>query len=111
MTTPLPGRPSRGSNSGQPIMALFDLLGRRWTMRLLWELRLGPKSFRALQEACGGVSPSVMNTRLKDLRTSLLVENQPRGYELTSLGVHLMQTLDPLRDWSEDWSTALEKDD
>ncbi len=111
MTTPLPGRPSRGSNSGQPIMALFDLLGRRWTMRLLWELRSGPKSFRTLQEACGGMSPSVLNTRLKDLRKSLLIENQPQGYALTSLGDHLMKKLDPLRDWSEDWSTALGKSD
>ncbi|MES0862565.1 helix-turn-helix domain-containing protein [Ruegeria sp. SCPT10] len=109
MATPLPGLPSRGSHSGQPIMALFDLLGRRWTMRLLWELRSGPKSFRALQKACGGVSPSVMNTRLKELRASLLVENQNEGYVLTSLGDHLMKTLDPLRDWSRDWAAVLDE--
>lgn len=109
MTTPLPGRPSRGSQSGQPIMALFDLLGRRWTMRLLWELRSGPKSFRALQQACGGMSPSVMNIRLKELRAGLLVENQNEGYALTSLGDHLMKTLDPLRDWSKEWATVLEQ--
>jgi DNA-binding HxlR family transcriptional regulator len=57
------------------------------------------------------MSPSVLNTRLKDLRKSLLIENQPQGYALTSLGDHLMKKLDPLRDWSEDWSTALGKSD
>ena len=29
----------RGSRTGRPIMALLDLLGRRWTLRIIWELR------------------------------------------------------------------------
>jgi len=36
---PRPGRPVRGSRTGRPIMALLDLLGRRWVLRILWELR------------------------------------------------------------------------
>ena len=28
----------RGSRTGRRIMALLDLLGRRWTLRILWEL-------------------------------------------------------------------------
>ena len=63
-------RPVRGSSSGRPIMALLDLLGRRWALRLIWELREGPLVFRALQARCG-VSPSVLNTRLAELREAL----------------------------------------
>jgi hypothetical protein len=33
---PLPGRAVRGSTTGRPIMALFDLIGRRWTLRVIW---------------------------------------------------------------------------
>lgn len=106
MTTPLPGHASRGSTSRQPLMAAFDLLGQRWTMRILWELKGGPLSFRALQSACGGVSPSVLNRRLKDLRTSLLVLPKVEGYVLTPLGQELMQSLNPLRDWSKSWADA-----
>ena len=51
----------RGSASGRPIMALLDLLGRRWALRVLWELREGPLQFRALQERCDGMSSSVLN--------------------------------------------------
>jgi len=43
--SPLPGRAVRGSRSGRPVMALLDLLdllGRRWTLRLLWELHGEP---------------------------------------------------------------------
>src|SRR5258705_10580770 len=73
--TPRPGRPVRGSRSGRPIMALLDLLGRRWTLRVIWELRGGRLTFRALQEACGGVSPTVLNERVGELRESGLLES------------------------------------
>ena len=46
-----PGLPARGSKSGRPIMALLDLLGRRWALRLVWELREGNQTFRALARA------------------------------------------------------------
>ena len=59
--TPRPGRPVRGSRTGRPIMALLDLLSRRWTLRVIWELREGRLTFRALQDACGGMSPTVLN--------------------------------------------------
>lgn len=103
MITPLPNNLVKGSTSGIAIMALFDLLGRKWNMRIMWELRNKSLSFRALQEQCGGMSPSVLNTRIKQLTTAKLVASEPSGYELTTLGVSLMQTLDPLRDWSRKW--------
>jgi len=103
MITPLPNNPVKGSTSGIAIMALFDLLGRKWNMRIMWELRDTSLSFRGLQEKCGGMSPSVLNTRIKQLTTAKLVSSQSSGYELTILGSSLMQTLDPLRDWAIQW--------
>ena len=38
---PVPGRKVRGSQTGRPLMAAFDLLGRRGVLRILWELRDG----------------------------------------------------------------------
>jgi len=50
-------------------MAVLDLLGRRWALRILWELRNEPAAtFRELQTRCGGVSSSVLNQRLHELR-------------------------------------------
>ena len=88
-------------------MAVFDLLGRRWTMRILWELQSGPLNFRALQSACGGVSPSVLNTRLKELGQARLIAATGGGYGLTPLSSDLMAKLDPLRTWSKAWDAAL----
>ena len=79
---PKPGTPVRGSKSGSPIMAMFDLLGRRWTMGVLWTLsEQGPSTFRALQSACESISPAVLNSRLKELQTASLVTRGDRGYE------------------------------
>ena len=58
----------RGSRTGRPIMVLLDLLGRRWTLRILWELRSGALTSRALRTACDEASPKVLNQRLKELR-------------------------------------------
>ena len=55
-------------------MALLDLLGRRWSLRVLWELRAGPvPTFRDLQAACGGVSSSVLTARLAELSEAGIV--------------------------------------
>lgn len=106
--TPRPGRPVRGSRTGRPLMALLDLLGRRWALRIVWELREARFPFRALRDACGGVSPSVLNLRLRELRESGLVELvENEGYGLTPLGHQLRQALQPLVQWSNRWAEVV----
>jgi len=104
--TPQPGRPVRGSRSGRPIMAALDLLGRRWALRVLWELRGGPLTFRALRDASEGVSPSVLNTRLRELQESRIVEKTDAGYGLTAHGTSLCESLAPLDRWARSWARS-----
>jgi DNA-binding HxlR family transcriptional regulator len=97
----------RGSRTGRPIMVLLDLLGRRWTLRIVWELRDQARRFRQLQDSIGA-SPTVVNTRLAELRDAKLVELDPdSGYRLTALGEELLQLMLPLHVWSEKWAKAL----
>jgi DNA-binding HxlR family transcriptional regulator len=104
---PEPGRPVRGSTSGRAIMALLDLLGRRWALRVGWELRDGePRSFRELQSACDGASSSVLNERLRELRAAGVVGREPGGYRLTSRGAELLELLLPLDAWAQAWAAA-----
>lgn len=109
MTAALPGRPVRGSDTGRPIMAALDLLGRRWSLRILWELREAPMTFRALQAACGDISPSVLQQRLKDLRAAALVAHDGAGYGLSPAALRLMPTLLALQTWADRWSGDLEE--
>jgi DNA-binding HxlR family transcriptional regulator len=101
----LPGRQVRGSATGRPIMALLDLLGRRGTLRLLWELRGGEaQTFRVVQAAAGGMSSSVLNVRLRELREARLVALGESGYALTPLGRQLLDELGTLNKWAQAWA-------
>jgi DNA-binding HxlR family transcriptional regulator len=98
-------RAVRGSKTGRPIMALLDLLGRRWTLRILWELREQALTSRALREACDDASPTVLQARLVDLRQAGFVElDRASGYRLTQTGRELYGTFLPLHRFAERWS-------
>ncbi|HIP22861.1 MAG TPA: transcriptional regulator [Rhodobacteraceae bacterium] len=101
------GQKVRGSQSGQPIMVLFDLLSRRWAMGVLWNLSDQNRTFRDLQARCGSASPSVLNTRLKELREVGLVVKAPGGYALSKTGRGLFNHLEPLGDWAVKWVPTL----
>ena len=104
MSIPNPGKKVRGSLSGTPINALFDLLGRRWALGILWNLENSPCTFRNLQKRCGDISPSILNSRIKDLREADLVEKSLDGYMLTQRGKELRAIILPLGKWSAVWS-------
>ena len=106
---PLPklGSQVRGSSTGQPIMVLFDLLSRRWAMGVLWNLSDQNRTFRDLQARCGSASPSVLNTRLKELRAVGLVVKAADGYALSQTGRELFSRLEPLGDWAVKWVPTL----
>jgi DNA-binding HxlR family transcriptional regulator len=106
---PTPGKPVRGSSSGQPIMALLDLLGRRWALRVIWELRDEPLLFRALQDRCSGISSSVLNQRLHELRAAGIVELGEAGYRLTDEGRRLGRAFPPLMEWADRWAERLRR--
>ena len=104
MAAPRPGRPVRGSRSGRPIMAALDLLGRRWALRVLWELRDGAQTFRELRTRCDAVSPTVLNQRLAELREAGIVAHEEgSGYGLSAEGTALLEALAPLHAWAVLW--------
>ncbi len=97
-------RPVRGSSTGRPIMVVLDLLGRRWALRILWELYDSPPAtFRELRDRCDDVSPSVLNVRLRELRDARIVELGDDGYGLTAEGRELMRLFKPVSSWAKRW--------
>jgi DNA-binding HxlR family transcriptional regulator len=85
-------------------MVLLDLFGRRWSLRILWELRQQPMTSRALRTACEEASPTVLHARLSELRDAGFIELVPAsGYGLTELGRELLETLLPLHRFAERW--------
>lgn len=106
---PRPGQPVRGSATGRPVMALFDLLGRRQTLRIIWELQQAkrPLTFRELRSASGGISSSVLTQRLHELTDVLITTRTADGYTLTDTGDRLVASLQPALEWSRAWNQEL----
>lgn len=107
-TPPLPGRPVEGSRTGRPINAALDLLSRRWTLRILWELRDGPRGFREMRQRCDRMSPDTLTKRISDLEAAGLVSRDANGQlDVTDIGRRLDPVLRELYQWSEDWAEGL----
>jgi DNA-binding HxlR family transcriptional regulator len=106
-----PGRAVRGSKTGRPIMALLDLLGRRWTLRVLWELREGPVKFRDLAQRADAMSQSVLSRRLNELETACFVTSDKDGWRLSDDGAALLQLLSPLSRFATHWADLINQPD
>lgn len=102
-----PERAVRAPRAPRPLAAAFELLGHRWALRVVWELRAGGCTFRELRTRCDDVSPTSLNARLAELRDAEIVESEGGdGYRLTTLGAELADALAPLADWSKRWTRA-----
>jgi DNA-binding HxlR family transcriptional regulator len=87
-------------------MAALDLLGRRWALRLLWELRAGPLGARELRHRCDQMSSSVLYQRLRELVEAGLVARDDDRYLLTDLGQTLGSAIEPLDAWARTWAAT-----
>jgi DNA-binding HxlR family transcriptional regulator len=85
----------------------MDLLGRRWSLRVLWELRAGPIGARALLSRCDGMSSSVFYERLRELQEAgLVVRDDEERYALSPIGTELGEALQPLDRWAGRWAAG-----
>jgi DNA-binding HxlR family transcriptional regulator len=89
-------------------MALLDLLGRRMSLRILWELSRAeePLTFRGLQSVAE-TNPALLNNRLRELREAGFVTHEGEGYVLNKQGRSLVRILRPLSAWADQWASTL----
>ncbi|MFH1200478.1 MAG: helix-turn-helix domain-containing protein [Candidatus Micrarchaeota archaeon] len=57
-----------------PIVMNFDVLEKRWTVRILRELYREPAHFNALKRRLRGITPAVLCGRLRELEKRRLVK-------------------------------------
>ncbi len=91
-------------------MAALDLFGRRWALRILWELREGPLGARALLGRCEGLSSSVLYQRLRELADAGLAVGDDGTWALTVLGAEVGEAIAPLDAWSRRWADEIGPD-
>jgi DNA-binding HxlR family transcriptional regulator len=87
--------------SQKAVEGVLDLLGRRWALRLVWELRRSTLSFSDLRERTG-ISPSVLSLRLQELvQADVLERDAGLRYRLSGPGRELARILYELNRWAE----------
>ncbi|HSD11169.1 MAG TPA: helix-turn-helix domain-containing protein [Candidatus Binatia bacterium] len=102
MPSPRPGQSARGVGSGRRLTSVLEFLGRRWMLRVLWELGDDSLTFRVLRARCDGISPSVLNRRISELREAGIVEPRSTGgYRLTEEGRSLLRALRSIGHWAK----------
>ena len=85
----------------RPVEDALELLGRRWALRLIWELRRSTLSFSELRRRTE-ISPSVLSSRLEELAgAGILEQDSGRRYRLSGRGRELARVLYELNRWAE----------
>lgn len=75
-------------------LMVLDVLGRRWSPRIVFELSGGALGFNELRGRCDEMSPSVLSRRLAELdEAGLLCHDDFESWELTDLGYRLASAL------------------
>ena len=88
------------------VESVLDLLGRRWALRLVWELRRSTLSFSELRERLE-ISPSVLSARLGELADAGVLERDGvRRYRLSGRGRELARILYELNRWAQHQQTG-----
>jgi DNA-binding HxlR family transcriptional regulator len=89
-----------------PVARALDVVGERWTLLIVRELRLGPRRFTDLAAGIPGIGVSVLTTRLKQLERDGLVSKRtlpaPAAsvvYELTDEASGLVAVLGAMAHW------------
>ena len=89
-----------------PVAHSLDIVGDRWALLVVRELRLGPKRFSDLQASLPRAGPNVLAARLRELtETGVLIRRRlppPAGsevYQLTEWGAELEPVFESLARW------------
>lgn len=88
----------------------MDLIGKRWTALIVYQLLEGPQRFNAI-EAALPISGRLLSERLKELEKEGLVTREVFSevpirveYALTEKGRALEQTIRSIENWSQNWT-------
>jgi DNA-binding HxlR family transcriptional regulator len=93
-----------------PVAKSAEILGDSWSLLIVRELLLGSSRFSALQRGLPRISPTVLNTRLKELEENGVILkrrlNGQRGHEyrLTPAGKELSSVVEALVVWGMRWA-------
>ncbi|MCM1363799.1 MAG: helix-turn-helix transcriptional regulator [Faecalibacterium sp.] len=96
------------------VATTVSLIGNKWKLLIIRNLRLRPWRFNELQKSLDGISQKVLTDSLRSMEKDGLVDRKvfaevpPRvEYSLTPLGETLRPLLDEMEKWGKAYKTNL----
>lgn len=96
-----------------PVETTLTLIGDKWKVLILRDLRGGTKRFGELRRSLSGISQKVLTSNLRDMESGGLIlrevfpEVPPRvEYALTDLGESMTPILDAMASWGEEYKAG-----
>ncbi len=91
----------------------FDIIGGKWKILIIWELRESEKRFRELQKSIGKITDKMLTQQLRELEEAELISRKaypeipPRvEYSLTLLGKSLLPVLEMFEEWGKQYHSV-----
>ncbi|MFB5678051.1 winged helix-turn-helix transcriptional regulator [Paenibacillus terreus] len=91
-----------------------ELLSKRWTTLIVYQLMAGPQRFVAIENSLPNLSGKVLSERLKELEEEGIIERTvyPEKpvrieYSLTQKGRELAPLLENIQSWATRWIEVL----
>lgn len=88
----------------------MDLIGKRWTALIIYQLLSGPQRFNAIETALP-ISGRLLSERLKELEKEGVVERKVYSevpirveYSLTQKGRSLEGAVREIENWAQNWT-------
>ena len=98
-----------------PVATTVQLIGSKWKLLIIRNLRARPWRFNELRKDLEGISQKVLTDSLREMEADGILtrtvypEVPPRvEYTLTELGYSLRPILEAMRVWGEDYKAAHE---
>ena len=90
----------RGYGEACPVAHSLDVIGDRWALLVLRELRLGSRRFTDLHAAVPQAGPTILSQRLRELESHGVIERRSQKlYALTPWGAELEPVFRALARW------------
>lgn len=90
--------------------AAADILGKKWTGRIIRVLLGGPKRFKEIKEQIPEMSDKMLTDRMKELETQNIINRNVYPempvrieYDLTEKGRELQPVIESIQKWGEEW--------
>jgi DNA-binding HxlR family transcriptional regulator len=98
-----------------PMELGLNILGGRWTLRILWQLSKEPVRFRELQRRLRPITTKTLTQQLQTLESQGMVERRvyPASppqveYRLSPVGQTILPLLQALCDWGRSYQDAVQ---